>query len=122
MPGRRTISGLPLLAASAAALNAASAWADDIPCPYPDDGFIVGWTLRPPESDRTPDQLAISPNDASFDIAHGPICITPTTLTIARPDGTAEHTMTMDRYIDGVDIGIWEVGAETVDYRTGTGA
>jgi hypothetical protein len=123
MPGRRTISCLLALTTSAAALTAASAWADDISCPYPDDSFIVGWTLRPPETHgRTTDQLAISPGDASFDIAHAPVCTTPTTLTIVRPDGTGEHTMTMDRYIDGVDIGIWEVGAETVDYPTGTGA
>ena len=69
---------------------------------------------------RPTDQLAISPGDTSFDIAKGPSC-SPTILTITRPDGTGEHTMTIDRIVEGVDIGLWRVGTETVDYATGTG-
>lgn len=122
MPGRRTVSCLLALTAAGVTLTAAPASADDIPCPDPDDSFMLGWTLRPPETDgRTTDQLAISPGDASFDIAKGPAC-SPTILTITRPDGGGEHTMTIDRIVEGVDIGLWRVGTETVDYATGTGA
>jgi len=117
-----SIARLLVLTTAAAALTAAPAAAGTgVTCPDPDDSFVVGWTIPYPETHgRNPDELAISPADASFDIAHGPVC-TPTTLTIVRPDGSGEHTMTMDRIVDGAGIGIWEVGTETVPYTTGTG-
>jgi len=117
---RRTVAGLLVLTGAAATLSGPDASAVT-PCPDPGDSFVVGWTIPYPGTNGSGvDELAISPTDASFAIAHGPVC-TWTTLTIARPDGSGEHTMTMDQYIDGVDIGIWEVGTETVPYATGTG-
>lgn len=122
MSGRRTVSGLLVLTAAATALVASPAAAAVVPCPNPDDSLIVGWIIPAPEMHgRNPDLLAVSPGNTSFPIAHVPYC-TPTTLTIARPDGTGEHTMTMGQIVDGAGIGIWEVGTETVDYATGTGA
>jgi hypothetical protein len=121
MSRHRTIPALLVTAAATTALAGLPATADTQPCPDPGDSFVVGWTIPYPGTNGSGvDELAISPADASFDIAHGPVC-TWTTLTIARPDGSGEHTMTMDQYIDGVDIGIWEVGTETVPYATGTG-
>ncbi|HEY3004012.1 MAG TPA: hypothetical protein VGJ44_16825, partial [Kribbellaceae bacterium] len=68
MSRSRTVSCLLLLTTAAAPLTAAPAAADDIPCPDPNDSFVVGWTIPYPETHgRTPDQLAISPGDASFD-------------------------------------------------------
>ncbi len=122
MSGRRTVSGLLVLTMAAAALITSPAAAAVPPCPNPDDTLLVGWTIPAPETHgRNPDLLAISPGDTSFAVAHMLWC-NPTTLTIARPDGTGEHTMTMGQIVDGAGIGSWEVGTETVDYTTGTGA
>jgi hypothetical protein len=121
MFGRRTITGLLVLTTAAAALVASPAATAVVPCPNPDDNLLVGWIIPAPEMHgRNPDLLAISPGDTSFPVVHALWC-SPTTLTIARPDGTGEHMMTMGQIVDGAGIGSWEVGTETVDYATGTG-